>query len=76
MLQAIELLKAVQHTYFRKSALIAGQMLHIHRFLQALTLLALLVQKYKYCADSGADAPHPPLPSGTLLALLVQKYKY
>jgi WASH complex subunit 7 len=41
LLQSIELLKAIQHTYFRKSSLIAGQMLHIHRFLQTRLLLVL-----------------------------------
>jgi WASH complex subunit 7 len=41
LLQSIELLKAIQHTYFRKSSLIAGQMLHIHRFLQTRLLQVL-----------------------------------
>ena len=41
-LQSVELLKAIQHTYFRKSHLIASQMLHIHRFLQTRLLQVCL----------------------------------
>jgi len=40
-MQSVELLKAIQHTYFRKSNLIASQMLHIHRFLQTRLLQVL-----------------------------------
>ena len=41
LLQAILLLKAISHTYFRKSAQIGAHMLHIHRFVQT-RLLAIV----------------------------------
>jgi WASH complex subunit 7 len=41
LLQSLTLLKAIQHTFFRKSALIGAQMLHMQRFLQ-MRLLQIL----------------------------------
>jgi hypothetical protein len=46
--------------------------------LEVLNLLALLVQKYKYCGDGvvGIELAGNNLEVLNLLALLVQKYKY